>query len=78
MFAQTSHPSTRNLFCKTHAVTTGAANWNLLPCRRSGARPLTRRSASWFVTCDAAAMALTDGNFPTRHKGRAGAGLVQH
>eukprot|EP00959_Pyramimonas_sp_CCMP1952_P253481 5296500-Pyramimonas_sp.AAC.1 len=73
--AETSHPLTSILSCKTHAAVIVVTAWRWLErlCGRAGARKLADGAVSWFDTADMAAMALTDGNVRAHLKSRTGA-----
>ncbi len=79
LLAQTSHPPTRDLVCKTHAAAIARSTWRWLAhlCGRAGARALARTAAGWFGTTDAPAVALTAGDIPVRLAGRADARALQ-
>eukprot|EP00959_Pyramimonas_sp_CCMP1952_P358225 7500795-Pyramimonas_sp.AAC.1 len=61
MLLKTSHPPTRDLFCKTHAAAMAMSAWRWLvhPCGRVNARTLARAAAGYFGATGAAAVALT-------------------
>eukprot|EP00959_Pyramimonas_sp_CCMP1952_P236159 4935407-Pyramimonas_sp.AAC.1 len=55
LLAQSFHPTTRNLDCKTHAgaIAMFARRWLVHLCGRASPRMLARRAASQFGATDA-------------------------